>query len=114
MAIGKSPRIEFVHVAMRDRIAAGHATVVRAGEFAIALYDVDGRVLAIDDPCIHCGSSLAAGTRDAAIVTCGRCGWRYDIVSGAVVGLPALRLERYPVRIEEHGVLVALHAAGDP
>lgn len=114
MATGKAQRFDNVLAAMRASIAPGHAALVRARGVAIAVYEVEGRVFAIDDPCIRCGASLAAGTQDAAIATCGTCGWRYDIVSGAVVGLPALRLEHYPVRIEGHRVLVALRAAGDP
>ena len=114
MGTGNAPRFEYVLAAMRDRVAPGRAALVQAGEVAVAVYEVDGHVFAVDDPCIRCGASLASGTQDAAIVTCGKCGWRYDIVSGAVAGLPALRLEHYPVRIEGPEVLVALHKAGDP
>ncbi|HWS12919.1 MAG TPA: Rieske 2Fe-2S domain-containing protein [Rhodocyclaceae bacterium] len=64
----------------------------------IALFDVAGVVHAIEDGCLRCGSSLATGAVEGTMVVCRTCGWRYDLASGGVVGLPALRLSTYAVR----------------
>ena len=64
----------------------------------IALFEVRGTVYAIEDGCLRCGSSLVAGTLDGVVVTCVACGWRYDVSSGCMVGLQALRLATFPVR----------------
>jgi 3-phenylpropionate/trans-cinnamate dioxygenase ferredoxin subunit len=64
---------------------------------AIAVFDVGGALYAIEDACLRCGSPLVAGSLVDTVVTCPGCGWRYDLGSGCVVGLPALRLPIYPV-----------------
>ena len=64
----------------------------------IALFEVRGTVYAIEDGCLRCGTSLVTGALDGTVVTCGACGWRYDVSSGCMVGLPALRLATFPVR----------------
>lgn len=71
---------------------------VEGASGAIALFDVGGEVHAIEDGCLRCGATLMTGALDGAIVTCRACGWRYDVSSGCVIGLPALRLATFPVR----------------
>lgn len=64
----------------------------------IALFAVGGTVHAIEDACLRCGTTLVTGAQDGAVVTCRACGWRYDVSSGCLVGLPALRLATFRVR----------------
>ena len=52
---------KFVDVARLDHIIAGAAAVVTVGETAVALFDVNGRLYAVEDACMRCGSSIAAG-----------------------------------------------------
>ncbi len=115
MAPGKSTMASgFRPAARRERIAPEQAVVARVAGVAIALFDVDGRIVAIDDLCPRCGASLAGGRQEGGHVACGGCGWRYDLSTGAATGLPALRLDRFAVRIEGGEVLVAMKAEGDP
>jgi nitrite reductase/ring-hydroxylating ferredoxin subunit len=81
--------------------------VVRAPRAALALFSVNGSVFAIEDACLRCGSSLAAGRLEKATVTCSQCGWRYDLVSGRVLGVPMLCTERYEARIVDGRVMIA-------
>jgi len=46
----------------------------------------------------RCGASLAAGTLDGCDVECAECGWRYDVVTGCVRGVPTLRLDTFAVQ----------------
>lgn len=100
-------------VARRDALRGGRATVALPGGPTIALFVVDGRVHAIDDGCLRCGESLGAGERVGSLVICTGCGWVYDILTGAVEGVPALRLERFDVSVEDAEVRVALPAPFD-
>ncbi|HQU47860.1 MAG TPA: nitrite reductase (NAD(P)H) small subunit [Casimicrobiaceae bacterium] len=102
----------FTPASRRDRIAPGRAVVALVGGEPVALYEVGGRVLAIDDRCARCGGSLAEGRQDQRVVECARCGWSYELDTGAVVGLAALRLDRYDVRIRDSEVFVAPHPTG--
>jgi 3-phenylpropionate/trans-cinnamate dioxygenase ferredoxin component len=82
----------------RSPLAPGARLLVETALGPIAVFEVDGTVRAIEDGCLRCGSSLATGKLDGAVVTCRVCGWRYDIASGCLVGLPALRVPTCKVR----------------
>jgi nitrite reductase (NADH) small subunit len=97
----------FIEVARLDEIAARGAIVVEIPLASVALFVVDGRVFAIDDACVRCGGSLAQGVRRAESVACPQCGWRYDVTTGCVEGVPALCTDRFEIRIEGTRVLMA-------
>lgn len=66
---------------------------------AVALFNVDGELRAIDDDCLHMGGHLSDGTVSGEIVTCPLHQWRYDLRSGARVdrrgsSLPVHRVTR--------------------
>lgn len=82
----------------RSPLAAGARLRIETAGGPIALFDIAGATYAIEDGCLRCGTSLASGSVEGAAVVCRTCGWRYDPVSGCVVGLPALRLATYAVR----------------
>jgi nitrite reductase/ring-hydroxylating ferredoxin subunit len=86
-----------ITVALAQSLTPGTPALVRIGETAIAIFDVDGVVHAIDDTCMRCGASLMAATRQGARIACA-CGWAYDLASGAVEGMPSLRLDKFDVR----------------
>lgn len=100
--------VDHVAVARLDAIATNRATVAQAGGIAVALFVVDGQVHAIDDSCLRCGASLGAGERRDGRAICVRCGWVYDIATGAVEGVPALRVRRYDVDIDDAVVRIAI------
>lgn len=78
--------------------ASGRRLLVETGGGAVVLFEVPGGMRAVEDGCLRCGASLLSGSLRGAVVTCRTCGWRYDVVQGCVVGLPALRVATYPVR----------------
>ncbi len=83
---------------MRSSLATGARLRIDTAGGPIALFDVAGAIRAIEDGCLRCGASLATGSVEGTTVVCRSCGWRYDLASGGVVGLPALRLATYAVR----------------
>ena len=85
-------------------------TVVRVADSTIAVFNVDGRLFAIDDSCLRCGASLASGTLRGRQVICSRCDWQYDVITGCVHGVPRLRIDRFEVKIVNSQVLVATTA----
>jgi nitrite reductase/ring-hydroxylating ferredoxin subunit len=58
---------EFVEVAMLAQIEQGRSLVVNVADKSIALFNVEGQILAIDDACMHQGASLGAGKIDGKI-----------------------------------------------
>ena len=99
---------EFVEVAQLDQIAPGTSTSVRVGDKSIALFNVDGRIYAINDVCAHAGSSLAQGKLDGKVVTCRSHGWRYDVTTGFLTTVPDFGVASYPVQVVEGKIMVAV------
>jgi nitrite reductase/ring-hydroxylating ferredoxin subunit len=88
-------------------LAGGRTGVVQTPIGALAIFAVAEALFAIDDACIRCGRSLCAGSVHRAIVTCAGCGWRYDIPTGQVKNVPALRAHVYDISIVEGRVMVS-------
>lgn len=102
--------MEYVDVCELSAVAPGTARAVRIDGRAIALFNVDGCVHALEDSCLHAGSSLAAGKFQGRTVTCRAHGWRYDVTTGALLVAPELAVARFPVKIENGRLLVATKA----
>jgi nitrite reductase/ring-hydroxylating ferredoxin subunit len=88
-----------------ERFAVG-AHVVALPAAVIAVYSVHGTLYAIGDTCLRCGTSLASGNLDETIVECPCCKWRYDVITGEVIGVPRLRTDVYALRVVD-GMLVS-------
>jgi 3-phenylpropionate/trans-cinnamate dioxygenase ferredoxin component len=89
-------------VASRSDVPAGKAIVVEAGDQRLALCNVDGSIYAIDDVCTHDGGPLGEGELIGDQIECPRHGARFDVRSGRVTRMPAVR----PVKtytLEEEG-----------
>ena len=56
---------------------------------AVAIYNVDGNMHAIDGTCTHRGGPLGEGELAGNVVTCPWHGARFDVTTGEVLGPPA-------------------------
>src|SRR5262245_15319623 len=98
----------FVRVAAVGEIPVGGRHIAFVDGKAIALFNVDGAVYALEDSCPHAGSSLAAGTLDGAIVTCRAHGLRFDVRTGRMPGTSGLCAKVTPVAIVDGEVRVGV------
>ena len=103
-----------VKVARVDQIVAGKGTAVRLEGHPVALFNVDGRVHAIDDTCARCGASLASGVLAGTDLRCPECGWHYDVDTGCVAGVPGLRIDTFAASVEGADVLLATPSRTPP
>lgn len=104
----------FIEVGTLDQLPPGAALHVSVGEATLAVVNMDGDVVAIDDLCVRCGGPLSTAALAGGQLTCSRCGWRYDVKRGCVVGLPALAIDRHEVRVEDGHLFVAVGAFDPP
>lgn len=103
--------------------AGGFVPVAAAGEVepgTVRVVEVDGRSLclgltedgewgAIDNVCTHDGGTLGEGELDETGVECPRHGARFDLFTGRVLALPAVRPVRaYETRVDGDVVEVRL------
>jgi nitrite reductase/ring-hydroxylating ferredoxin subunit len=66
----------------------------------IAVFNVDGKLYAIDNDCTHVGGPLAEGFVSGEIVTCPWHAAQFDLRTGQVLDGPASEnVHVYPVRI---------------
>jgi 3-phenylpropionate/trans-cinnamate dioxygenase ferredoxin subunit len=97
----------FVTVARDGEIPVGGVKVVRLGDQPVAVFHLEDGYYAMDDICTHDGGELASGTVDGDVIECPRHGARFDIRSGAVLGLPAIvPVPTYEVRVEGDNIKV--------
>lgn len=98
----------YVCVARVPDMPPGAMRRVTVDGHAVTLVNVDGSFFAVDDTCSHEEASLSTGTLSGQVVVCPKHGARFNVTTGRVLSLPAVRsLAVYPVRVEGEDVLVA-------
>jgi 3-phenylpropionate/trans-cinnamate dioxygenase ferredoxin subunit len=103
--------LALVDVAPVDELPPGSVKIVRAGQVAVGVYNLDGEYYAIEDRCSHDDGPLAEGDFDAedAVVVCPRHGSRFDIRTGRPLTLPAYEpVETFPVVVDDGWVKVEI------
>jgi 3-phenylpropionate/trans-cinnamate dioxygenase ferredoxin subunit len=101
--------LALVDVAPVDELPPGSVKIVRAGQVAVGVYNLDGEYCAIEDRCSHDDGPLAEGEFDPEerVVICPRHGSKFDICSGRPLSLPAYEpVETFPVVVEDGWVKV--------
>jgi nitrite reductase (NADH) small subunit len=98
----------YTPVAKLSDIPAGRSKAVNVGGKDIALFNVDGRVYAIDNLCCHRGAPLVDGDLSGEIVTCPWHAWQFNVASGHCTTVPAARQNAYPVQIEGEDITVQI------
>jgi 3-phenylpropionate/trans-cinnamate dioxygenase ferredoxin component len=85
-----------------EELPPGRMKIVRAGEYAVGVYNVGGELYAIEDRCSHDDGPLCEGDWDEELcrVICPRHGSAFDLETGRPLSLPAFQpVEVYPVRV---------------
>jgi nitrite reductase/ring-hydroxylating ferredoxin subunit len=80
---------EFLKVAKADELSPGQARRVEVRGKRLALFNIDGNFYALEDTCTHKGGPLSEGKIAGDQVTCPWHGAKFNIRTGAVLGLPA-------------------------
>ncbi len=99
---------EFVKVASMSELGAGSCMTIEVGGKAVALFNVDGTVYALDNTCLHRGGPLGEGTLERDVVTCPWHGWQYKVPTGEHVTNHAIKVVAYPVQVEGNEIKVAI------
>ena len=96
-----------VRVCSLDELEIGAARRVEIAGEPVCLVRTDQAVHAVDDVCSHADVSLADGEIDGSTIECWLHGSRFDLVSGAPSGPPAVvPVAVYPVTVLDGDVLV--------
>jgi nitrite reductase/ring-hydroxylating ferredoxin subunit len=80
-------------VGKTSEITPGKMQKVSVDGRDIVVANVNGSYFACDDTCTHAGASLAEGTLEGDIITCGWHGAKFNCTSG--------KLEKFPAKIKD-------------
>jgi 3-phenylpropionate/trans-cinnamate dioxygenase ferredoxin component len=103
---GGTTMTTFIDVGSVDQLDSRGVVVVAIPHSKVVLFNVDGRICAMDDACLRCGRSLAEGRFAGRRVTCPCCNWQYDLVTGCINSMDGLRTAIYEVKIDTSRVLL--------
>lgn len=96
----------YVDVAGVEDVPAGAGLHVCIAGVDIVLFNVDASIHAVADACLIDGAPLSGGVVRGRVVSCTRHRGQYDIVTGELVGVSGLRIERFPLRVIDGRILV--------
>lgn len=99
---------EAIKVAQRHQLSETTPLAVETGTESIALFLVDGEVVATAGKCPHAGGPLHKGRVCEGKLSCPWHGWTYDLATGECEESDEIRLDRYEVRVEGDDILVLL------
>ena len=98
-------------VASVTDVRDGEGLAVMLDDTPIALYRVEGRIVAIDDVCTHEFAILSQGFVEDGVVECPLHAAQFDIASGRCLSGPATQdLRTYQVQVDGDDVYVAVPA----
>jgi nitrite reductase/ring-hydroxylating ferredoxin subunit len=98
--------IEFIPVAELTEVPPGRSKVVRVAGKAIALFNVDGAIYAMENRCPHEGGPVGDGEFVGAVITCPSHQWQFDVRTGACAHDPSVLAKTYDVRVDDGLIFV--------
>ena len=99
---------EFVKVGSVSELTPGSGKVVEIEGKTIALFNVEGKIYAMDNTCLHQGGPLGEGQLMGEVVTCPWHQWEYNVRTGENVEDSSLKVATYPVQVEGGEIKVAV------
>ena len=97
---------DFIPVAELSEVPTGRSKVVKIAGKAIALFNVEGTIYAMENRCPHEGGPVGDGEFVGTTITCPSHQWRFDVRTGACDHDPSVLAKTYDVRVEDGVILV--------
>ena len=90
----------FYPICKAEELPSGERLFITFGDTPIVIFNIAGDYYAIDDICTHDDGPLGEGDIDGHEIICPRHGARFDIQTGEVLALPAVKgVLSYPMRV---------------
>jgi nitrite reductase (NADH) small subunit len=98
-----------LRAARKDDIPAGTIREFQVNGTTVAIANVEGKLFAINNTCLHRGGPLGEGELAGKVVTCPWHGWQYDVTNGKTLANPVVGVECYPLEIKGDDIFVEVH-----
>lgn len=96
----------YVTVANVDKIPPGTCRTVEVEGMFLALCNVNGTFLAVDNTCPHAGGPLGEGSLDGDVLECPWHGWRFNVRTGERPNNPEIHVTCVAVRVRGEDVQI--------
>ena len=98
-------RENWIRVCAQSELLPGEFKIAWDGDTAIAVFNIDGELYAVEDVCTHDGGELAGGEIHGFEVECPRHGARFDLRTGAAMCPPAYEpIAKFLVKVENDAI----------
>ena len=98
---------DFIPAVRADAFPPGARMTVTAGKREIALFNIDGRLHAIEGACPHQGGPMVEGWTADGCVTCPWHAWTFDLETGKMTLGDYAMIDVFDVRVERGIVYVS-------
>jgi nitrite reductase/ring-hydroxylating ferredoxin subunit len=96
----------FVRTIKLEELPPGSVRELQVEGKAIAVANVNGKIYAINNTCLHRAGPLGQGLLQGTVVTCPWHGWEYDVTTGKSVQNPAVGVDSYPTEVRGQDIFV--------
>ncbi len=104
---------QLVELCAADDLWAGEMMCFDAGPHEVLVLNVDGALHAYQSLCPHQSQPLFEGRFDGKVLTCRAHEWSFDACTGHGINPRSERLRRFPIRIADGRVFVAVDASDE-
>lgn len=92
--------LSYYPICSTEDLPEGERLFIELGDDPVVILNINGEYFAIDDICTHDQGPLGDGEIEDHQIVCPRHGARFDIRTGKVLTLPAVRgVSSYPIRV---------------
>jgi nitrite reductase (NADH) small subunit len=88
--------------------AEGEAKEFSCGDKVICVANVNGKISAMDNVCLHRGGPLGQGMIERNKLVCPWHGWQWDPLTGEAAHNPSAKVAVYPLKFENDDVLIEI------
>ena len=99
---------EYRTVCAIEELPPGSGRLFQADGKDVAVFNLDGEILAIEDTCLHAGGPLHEGSILDGKIVCPWHHWEFDLHDGSCALNPFHKLAVYATRVEDGQVQVSL------
>ena len=81
-------------------IQPGASQVVHCNDEEVAVFNVDGELMAVSNRCPHRNGPLSRGHLEGATIRCPLHGWLYDLKTGQCLNQPTAKIKLFSAKIK--------------
>ena len=89
-----------------SEISEGSGKTLQCSGPVLALFNVGGKIYAMDNTCPHRGGPLGEGSVEDGLVTCPWHAWSFDVKTGECKTAPGTQQKTYPAKVESGDIFV--------